>query len=236
MPSLTKGQTAPHIAQRSETICISVVARIELVERCIRNPEECSGILQSFKSFDTFAAWHAPERGILRISPKTLRNHVNWLFAEGHEAFVLRLKTIRVRNAPVKEAASVVRGRLSVARTESVLAVTLKYLDLRKRIFRLSRFHPTAHKKLAAHCASHPDVPHSSPIGNARLRLVGKGGAFETQQPGQDDAHGAGRSIALTELSLRYRDALNLLSELAASLTDARQELANHQRLHGTDV
>jgi hypothetical protein len=150
MPRLRAGQTAESVRSLAEKNRFSALARLEQLESFLQGDHRNA---EHFRSFERLSAWHDPQLGIYRMTPKTLRGHINHCFEGGQDRLLSLLPGARNR---AKTTGHAPHGKQSASdRAGAVMEMTGRYLDLLERLKRLASTSDTAAQELKHHLRLH---------------------------------------------------------------------------------
>lgn len=150
MPRLRAGETAASVRWLAEKKRSSALARLEQLESFLQGDRQNA---EYFGSFERLAAWHDPELGIYRMTPKTLRGHINHCFEGGQDRLLSLLSG--ARNGGKASGQAQASAQSVSDRAGAVMEMTGRYLDLLDRLKRLASTSDAAAQELKHHLRLH---------------------------------------------------------------------------------
>lgn len=146
MPRLRKGETAIGIDARSNAKIETIKRRAEIFSEILCQVPNDNDILKHYCSVENLAAWICPEKGVYRVSVKTLRKYFVSFYARGVAEACERAREMSETGRP-ELLADTQFGNDSISNlkkkneraVDAALEMTARYLDLLERISKVSR-------------------------------------------------------------------------------------------------
>lgn len=153
---LERGQVAVGVQQRQEACRRSTESRINVLSALLKGDGESVADLSHFMTLDALCEWFCPERGIERISPKTLRAHIEAIYPGGYRCFSMDVKKATNRNSTKN---NLTIEKSTDLRADSVIEMVQRYFDLVDKMRYISKNNEPVRRALSEHFKKFGDYP-----------------------------------------------------------------------------
>lgn len=160
MPRLKKGEIASGVKSKSDAIRNNVERRVHIFRGLSSMVDPPWEDISFFQTAEKLANWECPLQGIVPISVKTLRKHVDAVYPGGLVALCLAARNMigQGSDSPVR-AKEDCKKKAALA-IDSALEMTARYLDLLERMKRLSLLSGNVEMELSKHLRRYGQSPH----------------------------------------------------------------------------
>lgn len=157
MPRLLRGQRAASVEARAKALDAGVRMRIDELTRVLSQKAPDAIRLHPFTTLERLAQWSVPARGILPMSPNTLRRRVDDQYPGGMPALRAALQRVRALRHHARDRAHAQYAERRALRRENEALINAmahwseRYYDLVKRLRHLAETHRPARRALETH-------------------------------------------------------------------------------------